>query len=900
MKRWLWIIFLALPMTASAVPNYVSYFAWCENGAGKVNTQGVQSHNYVMLSFPSCSVSVRVHNGGIATLYSSKTGTPLSNPFYAQPGGLFTFYVDTNLNGFEYDITTSGGNPPPGISPSITMYDVFVAGGGGGGGGGGVTSITGDGLLITNLASSGGVTLTVGAAPAHNFWNGTWHRPACADLSDAGPGCNGSTVTGSGLTLNTPILGAGGTGIKIDPVALTDGAGHWTFAGITDTALGVGGPFCVHSTAGVLSATATDCGGGGGGGVTGVTASTPLHSTAGTAPNISIQNSAGADLTAALGTDLKYFTASGSAATTNDLIVGDAQGGIIDSGVLLSSLTTGITTVAPVHTTGGPSPVISLQNGAIPTPQDVTVAYGSDTAYWTGSAFSAAPGEIMEVDIHGGISNSAVQLQTVATVSGVPAVGAIAAFQPGAVTNGLLAAATAPQIVALFTGCSGTEYLGADGACHPSGTGSVTSFSAGNLSPLFTTSVTNPTTTPSLAFNLSSFSADNIYGNFTGGTAAPTTQAIPACAGDGLHALTYPSHVLTCSAVSGGGSGAANYSQSFISATTVTMTGLAHGFGQKNLLVDCYDNAVPANYLLSAYTINSVTFDVIVTFTTPQTGYCVINGSGGGGGGSGITGLTTNGLVTAASSTTVQTPTGYQFLAATGNTIPAPTGTGVALTITGDAHSSDVLDLKQTGGTNAFKVDATGNGTLAGNLNAVGGTFTGSISAVNGTFSGNTNVAGTGTFGSALPAAGLSLITSAGANTFTTPSSVSGLTWTLPSTTETLIGTIYSQNLAGQTSAISTTNMVTVSGANTLYTFTGAVSCETTSAAATATLTLSWTDVSNTVQTQTSVATCTTLGASSIGQITYTFTAKNATAVSWSVPIANTPTYTAQVRLVNP
>jgi len=55
------------------------------------------------------------------------------------------------------------------------------------------------------------------------------------------------------------------------------------------------------------------------------------------------------------------------------------------------------------------------------------------------------------------------------TTTGSPDVADLAAFS-GASS---ITAATAAQVVALFTGCSGTEYLGADGACH-TGTGTVT------------------------------------------------------------------------------------------------------------------------------------------------------------------------------------------------------------------------------------------------------------------------------------------------------------------------------------------------------------------------------------------------------------------------------------------
>jgi len=61
----------------------------------------------------------------------------------------------------------------------------------------------------------------------------------------------------------------------------------------------------------------------------------------------------------------------------------------------------------------------------------------------------------------------------------------------------------------------------------PSGAGTVTSFSSGNLSPLFTTSVATSTSTPALTFSLSTAAANTVFGNFTGGVAAPTFTAAP-------------------------------------------------------------------------------------------------------------------------------------------------------------------------------------------------------------------------------------------------------------------------------------------------------------------------------------------------------------------------------------
>jgi hypothetical protein len=45
--------------------------------------------------------------------------------------------------------------------------------------------------------------------------------------------------------------------------------------------------------------------------------------------------------------------------------------------------------------------------------------------------------------------------------------------------NGDTVNATAANIVGLFTSCSGTQYLGADGACHMGGAGTITGVTAG-------------------------------------------------------------------------------------------------------------------------------------------------------------------------------------------------------------------------------------------------------------------------------------------------------------------------------------------------------------------------------------------------------------------------------------
>lgn len=53
------------------------------------------------------------------------------------------------------------------------------------------------------------------------------------------------------------------------------------------------------------------------------------------------------------------------------------------------------------------------------------------------------------------------------------------------------------------------------------GSGTVTNFSAGDLSPLFTTTETNTSTTPALSFSLTNAPANSIFGRFNSATGAP-------------------------------------------------------------------------------------------------------------------------------------------------------------------------------------------------------------------------------------------------------------------------------------------------------------------------------------------------------------------------------------------
>lgn len=77
----------------------------------------------------------------------------------------------------------------------------------------------------------------------------------------------------------------------------------------------------------------------------------------------------------------------------------------------------------------------------------------------------------------------------------------------------------------------GTEDKFVDNVCLTN-SATVTTFSAGNLSPLFTTSVATATTSPALTFALTNAGNNTVFGNFSGSSAAPHYWTLVA--GNGL------------------------------------------------------------------------------------------------------------------------------------------------------------------------------------------------------------------------------------------------------------------------------------------------------------------------------------------------------------------------------
>lgn len=138
------------------------------------------------------------------------------------------------------------------------------------------------------------------------------------------------------------------------------------------------------------------------------------------------------------------------------------------------------------------------------------------------------------------------------------------------------------------------------------GSGTVTSFSSGSLSPLFNVSVTNPTTTPAQSFILLNSAPNTVLGNNTGSSAAPayfaptattlntwfggTIQPFLANTGSGYRIFSQPNGIKTIFC-----SGCIIDSTSNSNALTLTVTGAGTSY-------------VPGNGLI-AYP-NSTTFSV--------------------------------------------------------------------------------------------------------------------------------------------------------------------------------------------------------------------------------------------------------------------------------------------------
>lgn len=234
-RRLLYLVALILVAALPARAQNAAVRGWCETGNTPVLTSGLTSASLVQISYPQCTVTVFLHGGGLATIFSDASGTPLNNPFTASLNGQYIFYGTTAQH---VDVQLSGGLPVPGFPTPVTLSDIIIGGGSGGGGSSGYTTIDVSGSPFAQRAIL-------------NFIPGANVALTCADNSG-----NGSTD----CTFAVPTLGV--TGLQVNGVG--------TQVGIINLIAGAN----MTITPGVGSITFTSTGGSGGGGTPG----TPVSS----------------------------------------------------------------------------------------------------------------------------------------------------------------------------------------------------------------------------------------------------------------------------------------------------------------------------------------------------------------------------------------------------------------------------------------------------------------------------------------------------------------------------------------------------------------------------------------------------------------------------------------------
>jgi len=228
MKR-LFILLLFLLGSATLASANDSARGWCEEGNRPVVTSGLTSTTRVQASHPSCIITVVVHGGALATIYSDNNLTPLANPFTSQSDGQWQFYA---ANG-RYDVTMSSA----GFSQTITYSDILLC----------------DPFTVGSTCNNGGQTAGSNLLSTTHLDTVPFSPPVEGDIitaqSTASP--TGVTPAWSRLPLGTlgQVLYSSGT----DAIwaSLTAGSGititpttNQTTISLSNTSITVGGSTC--------------------------------------------------------------------------------------------------------------------------------------------------------------------------------------------------------------------------------------------------------------------------------------------------------------------------------------------------------------------------------------------------------------------------------------------------------------------------------------------------------------------------------------------------------------------------------------------------------------------------------------------------------------------------------
>lgn len=315
------------------------------------------------------------------------------------------------------------------------------------------------------------------------------------------------------------------------PEFFNTGDSTWTSlcgAGGVTSINATSGAFTFNFSAGAGSCSGTTCtftgSGSGGGSVTNFLAPTgswpswlvPSVATSTTTPTLSVTPSTIPVSAGGTGTTTPTLTAGANISITgtwpNQTITGTGGGGSVGPGTggtypIFSG--TGVsTTIGNGHLNETTSP--GFVTSTIPFAVNDGSSNGGTAIFTEGTCTGGSSGQDLlcaDSTAHRWrVSNNAGSLATVATLSDLASSSAFGVAKCDGTT----------------ITCSGGVFTATGGG---GGSGTVTNFTSGNLSPLFTTSVATSTTTPALSFSLSNAPAFSVFGNFSNSTAAPSFNA---------------------------------------------------------------------------------------------------------------------------------------------------------------------------------------------------------------------------------------------------------------------------------------------------------------------------------------------------------------------------------------
>ena len=497
------------------------------SGTNDPNTSTVSAGGAVMASYPQCAVTVFfTGTSNKANIFSNNnpTPTPLSNPFNADAYGRFLFYAAQSC----YDIVLNSGSGPTMPTPR-TFTDVCLGG----------SSAAGTVTLFQSDATLAPLLSTTVATPTTTPFQHFSLLPAAANSVFAN--CTGGSGTPLFCSINVNMLPFTYSGNTTQLATVTgtlngsagaavcqDGFGNLTKSGCTG---GVGAVASFNGRTGAVVSQTGDYM------VSQVTGAAPLNS-----PNLTgiptAPTAATADTSTQLATDQFVHNVIAAIPGSGVTSWNTRTGAVVPvSGDYTVAQVTGAAPLASPTFTGTVTlPATILPDGT--KLSDVStnnyLEFGSSTASLsTATSFLALGSNTFQLT-NGASANLQSDSSSNLTISGAT----ISESSTGTMTLSAAGLRVGDSLGSVWNSATGGPqglgtinalglYVNGVAVSLSTFSGTVTSFSAGTLSPLFTTSVATATTTPALTFTLSNAGGGTLFGNNGTSPGAPAYTIAP-------------------------------------------------------------------------------------------------------------------------------------------------------------------------------------------------------------------------------------------------------------------------------------------------------------------------------------------------------------------------------------